>query len=371
MNIVPVVWLLGKTQAGKTSLVAELTGEAWEDVGNGFERSTLLTRMYAYPSDQPVVRFLDTRGLEDDAEDQPELDLKEASCLAHLLVVVVRLEDSATTGILRHAKAFRKRHPDWPVVVAITRLHDLYDPGQLHQVPYPFTGTDADLALPQFSDEFRDLLAAHYHLFQTIPGKPPVLVPLDFTRPEAGLAPSDYGADRIWQVLAQVLPGVYARLHRSGDPSECARRQIIVPWAFAAAGADAVPLPVLGGLASSGLQARMVVAVAERFEITWTSDLWKRFLQLLGTAFVTRYAAKFMLRQGLKLLPGLGAAAVAVLSFGVTYALGEAAIYFCRELAQGREPDRERLRQTYAENLDRARQIWRQGSVASTQAWGE
>ncbi len=357
---VPVIWLLGKAQAGKTSIVAELTGEARENIGNGFQRATTGSRVYAFPQDQPVVRFLDTRGLEDEAAYDSKTDLNDAAAQAHLLLAVIRLEDSALGHVLDVVRSVKKRHPDWPVLVALTRLHDVYEPGQSHLLPYPFDGTKSDLTVPELSDDFRRLLAAHRKLFHDLPGSPPEFVLLDFTQPGSGIAPSDYGAAFLWNTLARKLPSVYEGLHISRDPAESTRRRVILPWAFAAAGADALPLPFIGGLTSTGLQARMVYGVADRFGLTWDRTIWKKFIHLLGSAFVARYGVKFMLRQGLKVLPGIGAAAVAVLSFGVTYALGEAAIYFCRELAEGREPDRDVLRQTYTENLERARTIWQQ-----------
>lgn len=355
----PLIWLLGKAQSGKTSIVAELTGEDRREVGNGFQRATPGARVYAFPPELPVVRFLDTRGLGDEAGYDPAEDLEDAARQAHLLLVVVRLEDGALGGVLDVARAARKRHPDWPLLVAQTRPHDLYRPGQTHALPYPFTGTDADASLPEFSDEFRRVLSAQRAAFRDLPGPPPVFVPLDFTRPDAGFTPAAYGGGALWDALDRLLPKLHERLHLGRDPAENARRQVILPWAFAAAGADALPAPFLGGIASTGLQARMVYAVSDRFGLKWDDGLWKKFIHLLGASFGARYAAKFLFRQGLKIVPGIGAAAVAVLSFGVTYALGEAAIYFCREIAAGREPDRERLRRTYAENLKRAREIWR------------
>ena len=58
---VPVLWLLGKTGAGKSSLIRALTGEA--EVGEGFAPCTRTAMAYDYPPERPVMRFLDTRGV--------------------------------------------------------------------------------------------------------------------------------------------------------------------------------------------------------------------------------------------------------------------------------------------------------------------
>lgn len=58
--------LLGKPQAGKSSIVRGLTGVSAEIVGQGFRPHTQHTQRYAYPSnDVPLLIFKDTVGLGD------------------------------------------------------------------------------------------------------------------------------------------------------------------------------------------------------------------------------------------------------------------------------------------------------------------
>src|ERR1700751_3957566 len=60
----PVIWLLGKTQSGKSSLIRALTGSTDAEIGNGFRPCTRTARMYSFPNEEEcLVRFLDTRGL--------------------------------------------------------------------------------------------------------------------------------------------------------------------------------------------------------------------------------------------------------------------------------------------------------------------
>ena len=58
-----VVWLLGKTGAGKTAIIAALTGDPRAEVGQGFEPCTRTAAFYDVPREAPLLRFLDTRGL--------------------------------------------------------------------------------------------------------------------------------------------------------------------------------------------------------------------------------------------------------------------------------------------------------------------
>jgi len=360
--LAPVIWLLGKAQAGKTSVVAELTGAARGEIGNGFQATTRKARVYAFPPELPVVRFLDTRGLEEGAAYDPGEDMAFAEQQTHLLLAVVRAEDQVLDSLYGTLRAVRRRHPDWPVLILQTRVHDLYPRGADHPDPYPYSGTEEDLNRADLPEPLRRALRAQRKTFSDLPGAAARFVVVDFTAPEAGFTPVNFGAEALWDALEAVLPEVHARLFRGGDPGEAARRQVILPWSLAAAAADAVPLPIVGGLASSGVQARMVVLIAERFGLRSDREIWLRFIRLLGGAFALRYAAKFLIRQALKLIPGAGSAAVAVWSFGVTYALGEAAVYFCREVSKGREPDRETLRRTYAEQLAKAREVWAERS---------
>src|SRR5207244_9816274 len=70
---VPVFWLYGKTQTGKTSVVKFLTGAEEAEIGHGFQPCTRFSRRYQFPTPEaPLVTFLDTRGL-----DEPDYDPAE------------------------------------------------------------------------------------------------------------------------------------------------------------------------------------------------------------------------------------------------------------------------------------------------------
>src|SRR5437763_22508 len=63
---VPVFWLFGKTQSGKTSLIRFLTGAESAEIGQGFRPTTRYSRQYQFPTPEtPLVTFLDTRGLDE------------------------------------------------------------------------------------------------------------------------------------------------------------------------------------------------------------------------------------------------------------------------------------------------------------------
>ena len=75
----PVFWLFGRTQSGKTSLIKYLTGAEEAEIGQGFRPCTRFSRSYQFPTaEAPLITFLDTRGMDepgyDPAEDLAEFD---------------------------------------------------------------------------------------------------------------------------------------------------------------------------------------------------------------------------------------------------------------------------------------------------------
>ena len=138
----PVVWLLGKVQSGKTSIIRELTQAGSAEIGSGFRACTRTARVFDFPSEAPIIRFLDTRGLGEVAYDPTE-DIGFCEGRSHLILAVVKVLDLEQQAVLDVIRAAKKRHPEWPVVVAQTSLHEGYAPGQRHALPYPFGPTPA------------------------------------------------------------------------------------------------------------------------------------------------------------------------------------------------------------------------------------
>ena len=86
---VPVFWLYGKTQSGKTSLIKFLTGADEAEIGQGFKPCTRYSRQYEFPTPEaPLLTFLDTRGVDEPGYDSRE-DLDRFDALAHVVVITV------------------------------------------------------------------------------------------------------------------------------------------------------------------------------------------------------------------------------------------------------------------------------------------
>src|SRR6516164_6315311 len=86
----PVFWLFGKTQSGKTSIIRFLTGADDAEIGQGFQPCTRFSRQYQFPTAAaPLMTFLDTRGL-DEPGYEPQEDLAQFNTQAHVVLVTVK-----------------------------------------------------------------------------------------------------------------------------------------------------------------------------------------------------------------------------------------------------------------------------------------
>src|SRR5437016_12745914 len=99
---VPVFWLFGKTQSGKTSIIKFLTGAAEAEIGQGFRPCTRFSRQYEFPTPEaPLLTFLDTRGMDEPGYDPAE-DITRFDALAHVVLVTVKVLDHAQENVLEN-----------------------------------------------------------------------------------------------------------------------------------------------------------------------------------------------------------------------------------------------------------------------------
>ena len=357
---VPVLWLLGTAQSGKTSIVRALTGSSRAEIGNGFQPCTRTASLYAFPSDAPVVSFLDTRGL-GEVDYVPDEDIALCESRAHLVIAVLRADDSRPAVVLDVLRSVRRRHPDWPVVIAQTCLHKAYPEAADHVLPYPYDEAGWEARVP---DGLRRLLHAQREQVGRLPGDAGVAwVPIDFTQPEDGFEPVDYGLEALWSAIEQASSlGLRARL--KADPSvndvySRAAHPQIVGYSLAAATVGA--LPVVDVALVPVLQARLLQLLAGLYRLRWTTRTSSEFLGLLGGGFATAYGLRLAGRGLFKLIPGwgqtVGAVWGATASGATTYALGKAACVYLARRRDGHDIEADALREVYREAFTRGRRL--------------
>lgn len=361
---VPVLWLLGKTQSGKSSVVRHLTRAEKAEIGKGFRPCTRFSSRYAFPTEQtPLLTFLDTRGLDEPGYDAAE-DIASFDQDAHAVLVTVRLLDHAQENVhkaLTRARAAKRKRP---VILIVTCLHEAY-PQQQHVLPYPF-GPNAELpddAPEQLADVKRSLA----ELRQRFDGLVDRVVAVDLTPAEEGFNVADYGGDQLKQVLVDVLPESQAQTLRTLEAAQGDLQDLfasraaptIAAYSTLAATAGAVPIPFVDLALISSVQTRMVYDLANLYGQPMTAARLGELASALGLGLLSRQAGRSLI----KVIPGLGSVLGSVaggaLAAASTYALGKAFCYYYRAVLEGHVPQTADLRHYYKDQLDLAEVTWK------------
>lgn len=303
--------------------------------GEGYRPCTRTARVFDFPPEVPVIRFLDTVGFDDVGYD-PREDLAELERHAHVVLAVARAMDPQQESLLAVLRAVRQRHPDWPLVLAQTALHDGFPDGADHPTPQGLA------TAPAFED-LRRSLASQAKRFADLPGTGEVLaVPVDFTRPEDGYTERHYGLEALLDALERagsegMATGLRMLATRRSSASAERARPHILGYAIAAGVTDAVPL--VGFVTVPTIQGKLLHSIAGIYGLTWDTRTIREFAASLGTGTVLGIGLSLSLRQLAKLIPvygqTLGAAAAGASGFAVTYALGWAACHYLGTVRAG------------------------------------
>lgn len=323
---IPVIWLLGKTGAGKSSLVQQLTGLERVEVGNGFESCTRTSAMFDFPAEEPVLRFLDTRGLGEVGYDPGE-DIRVCEGHSHVILALMRLDDPVQGGLAEALADVLKRKPGTRVIA----VH-----------------TAADLVPDE--DERQRAMAANQAVIDRAAGAKLPSVSLSLAKGREG----DAGYQRLLDLLGETMPEVALSLaaedRRDAEARAFHRVRPLVAWYAAAAGSSDI-LPLVGAVAVPTLQAVMLQGLAARYETQWTTSRFIGFGAALGTGAALRYGANYALRQAAKLVPvvgqTIGSAAAGTVSLATTFALGRAAGYYLFMTRAHQSVDADELRARY------------------------
>lgn len=326
----PVVWLLGKTGAGKTSLVRAMTNAAEATVGNGFEPCTRTAFAYNFPAYLPVMRFLDTRGL-GEAHYDPADDLAICQSGSHAVLVVVRLDDPVQGAVVDTLSNLRRQKADLEIILVHTAADRLGSPEERDRARavtqsaidrawgHPVPSLDLDLSDPQRTD----------------------LVPLH---------------DRLLGILPSVAVLLDRQTARDAEGAAfLSHRPLILRYATTAASSGAVP--VVGTASVLAVQIAMLASLASAYGITWNRSQLALFGAALGGGVLGGQAIGLLGRQAASLVPVVGQLVVPALSaswgFASSYALGRAAGYWMYQTSRGLPVDRDALHARYAQAFKR------------------
>jgi uncharacterized protein (DUF697 family)/predicted GTPase len=347
--------LIGKPQAGKSSLVRGLTGVSAEIIGQGFRPHTQHTQRYAYPSDDlPLLIFTDTVGLGDINQDTPTLideligDLNSSVGKAKVLILTVKINDFATDTLKQIAQKLRQQYPDIPCLLAVTCLHEVYPLNMENHLPYP----------PIFTEVNRPFLAIQ----ETFHGLYDRAVMLDFTLEEDGYHPVFYGLDTFRDNLAELLPeaeaqAIYQLLEQNsidqiGNLYRDVGRHYILTFAIMAATLAAIPLPFATMPVLTALQVSMVGLLGKLYGQTLTPSQAAGVVSAIAGGFL----AQAIGRELIKFVPGLGSVIAASWAAAYTWALGESACVYFGDLMGGKKPDPRKIQLVMQEAFKNAQE---------------
>lgn len=345
--------LIGKPQAGKSSIVRGLTGVSAEIIGQGFRPHTQHTERYAYPSnDLPLLIFTDTVGLGDVNQDaqvivEELINLQQESNRARVLILTVKINDFATNTLRQIATQLRQKYPAVPCLLAVTCLHEVYPPGTEDHPTYP----------PDYTEVNRAFAA----LQETLSGLCDRAVMIDFTLEEDGYTPVFYGLEALRDTLADLLPEAEARaIHqlldqevgdKIGNLYRDVGRRYILPFSIMAATLAAVPLPFATMPVLTALQVSMVGLLGKLYGQTLTRSQAGGVVSAIAGGFL----AQAIGREIVKFLPGFGSAIAASWAAAYTWSLGEAACVYFGDLMGGKKPDPQKIQAVMQEAFQSAK----------------
>ncbi|MEH2174772.1 GTPase family protein [Nostoc sp.] len=348
--------LIGKPQAGKSSIVRGLTGVSAEIVGQGFRPHTQHTQRYAYPSnDLPLLIFTDTVGLGDVKQDTQTIiqelvgDLQQETRSARILLLTVKINDFATDTLRQIAQQLRQKYPDIPCLLVVTCLHEVY-PGDI-------------VDHPTYPPDYEEINRAFAAMQQAFAGITDRSVLIDFTLEEDGYTPVFYGLEALRDSLAELLPqaeaqAIYQLLDREevgkqiGNLYRDAARRYILPFAIMSATLAAVPLPFTTMPVLTALQVSMVGLLGKLYGQILTPSQAGGVVSAIAGGFLAQAIA----RELIKFIPGIGSAIAASWAAAYTWALGEAACVYFGDLMGGKKPDPQKIQLVMQEAFQAAQE---------------
>jgi uncharacterized protein (DUF697 family)/predicted GTPase len=347
--------LLGKPQAGKSSIVRGLTGVSAEIIGQGFRPHTQNTQRYAYPAnDLPLLIFTDTVGLGDVSQDTEAIiqeligDLQQETNKARVLIITVKIHDFATDTLRQIAEKLRQQYPDIPCLLVVTCLHEVYPSEVANHPDYP--------------PDFLELQRAFIAIKENFSGLYNSAVLIDFTLEEDGYNPVFYGLEGLRDNLSQLLPeaeskAIYQLLDQQageklGNIYRNAGRRYILPFSIMAATLSAVPLPFATMPVLTALQVSMVGLLGKLYGQTITPSQAGGIVSTIAGGFVAQAVA----RELIKFIPGFGSVIAASWAGAYTWALGEAACVYFGDLMGGKKPDPQKIQTVMQEAFTGAKE---------------
>jgi uncharacterized protein (DUF697 family)/predicted GTPase len=357
--------LIGKPQAGKSSIVRGLTGVSAEIVGQGFRPHTQSTERYAYPSnDLPLLVFTDTVGLGDGerntqdliqelvAELNPSVATATSASGAKIIILTVKINDFAIDTLRHIAQELRQKYPQVPCLLVVTCLHELYPSTQTEHPAYPPDLAEIDRAYLAIQTAFTGLFDRS--------------VLIDFTLPEDGYQTEFYGLEAMRDALVDLLPEAESRViyqsidressDKLGNIYRDVARRYILAFSIVAGTVAAIPVPFADLPVLTAIQVSMVGLLGRLYGQTLTPAQAGGIVSTIAGGFLAQVVA----RQLIKFIPGFGSVISGSWATAYTWALGESACVYFGDLMGGKKPDPQQIQAVMSDAFTSARSRFNQ-----------
>ncbi|AFY50874.1 uncharacterized protein associated with GTPases [Nostoc sp. PCC 7524] len=347
--------LIGKPQAGKSSIIRGLTGVSAEIVGQGYRPHTQHTERYAYPSNElPLLIFTDTVGLGDINQETQAIiqelvgDLQQETKRARVLILTVKINDFATDTLRQIAQQLRQQYPEVPCLLAVTCLHEIY----------PASVSDH----PAYPPDYEELNRAYTGIQEAFAGLYDRSLLIDFTLEEDGYNPVFYGLEALRDNLAELLPeaeaqAIYQLLDKQaseklGNIYRDVGRRYTLSFALMAATLAAVPLPFATMPVLTALQVSMVTLLGKLYGQNLSPSQAGGIVSAIAGGFF----AQAIGRELVKFIPGFGSAIAASWAAAYTWSLGETACVYFGDLMGGNKPNPQEIQSVMQEAFEKAKE---------------
>jgi uncharacterized protein (DUF697 family) len=354
---IPVFWLLGKTQSGKSSIIQALTGSSRAEIGQGFRSCTRQSAVFDFPNQETAfVRFLDTKGL-GEADYDPSEDLAWCQSQAHLLMVVIKAMDHELDGVLSATRAVQAAHPEWPLLVIQTCLHEGYpSKASNHPQPYSFSADQFDIHCPP--DLVRSMSTQRQH-FKALNAQ---FVAVDLTQEEDGYDPVQYGLEALWSAIESALPMglrqmlLQNQLHSDqlNDVYAQYAHPHVMGYAISAGLLAMTPIPAAGIPLVIAAQGKMFHSIASIYAVSLSK---RSVYEVFSAVGIGGMSIGFGTRELAKLVPGWGSLISGLSTAAITYALGMTLCYYYAQTQQGHAFTAKMLNVVYEQQLKRGREL--------------
>ncbi len=331
----PTLWLLGKTGAGKSSLIQALIKDSAIEVGNGFSPCTKTAESYEYPLEKPILRFLDTRGLSEAGYD-PTDDIEVCQKGSNALVIMMKADDVEQSDVVDALKKIKKIGGIDHLLVIHTNILSIPDRERKQAV---------DHNQAQIEEAWGQEINS---------------VNVDFSpdgNTPTGIAELKKSVSRLMPLLNAIIDD---EKHTSREEKNFNILRTEIIWYSGSAGASDL-LPGVGLVSVPAIQGKMLYSLSRQYGVEWNKQTWMEFMGVLGSGFAMKYTFKFVIREGVKFIPvygqTVGAGTAALISAASTYAIGRVACKYLYHKSRDEKVSTEEMIKLYEKALQRGEEV--------------